>query len=40
MTCELFATVIEEQEEIGIKVKEADLFTLQRIRLAELSYMA
>lgn len=36
--CKLFATILEEQGEIGNKVKEAGLFTLQRIETSEQSY--
>lgn len=33
----LFATIVEEQGEIGYKVKEARLFALQKIKTSELS---
>lgn len=38
--CKLFATILEDQGEIGNKVKEAGLFTLQRIETSELSNTA
>ncbi|KAI5279430.1 Guanine Nucleotide-Binding Protein-Like 1 [Manis pentadactyla] len=39
-TCEPFATVTEEQGEVGDEVKDVELFTLQKMRTSELCYMA
>lgn len=40
MTRELFARIVEEQREIGTKVKGAELLIRQRIRTSELSHTA